>query len=85
VQKGSSPLKYFFSSTVGFNSDANIVSNRSIKEYIGSLIEGEDPRKPLSDSALLSILSSKGIVLARRTVAKYRKELGLPSSFVRGK
>ena len=44
------------------------------------MIENEDPRKPLSDSKILSILQREGLVLARRTIAKYREELKMPTS-----
>ena len=51
-----------------------------MKKKIRLLIEGEDPRHPLSDSELMRILHREGIQIARRTVAKYRDELNLPSS-----
>ena len=47
---------------------------------VGRAIEAEDPRKPLSDSKIMKILNDEGINIARRTVAKYRDELNIPSS-----
>jgi RNA polymerase sigma-54 factor len=73
-------LKYFF--TPGYQTaSGEVISNTSVKESIEDLIKREDPRKPLSDQEIVKILSEKGIPLARRTVAKYRAELGvLPSN-----
>lgn len=69
-------LKYFF--TPGFeNETGEAVSNTSIKEKIAQIIEAEDPSKPLSDMAIVNILSEKNYTIARRTVAKYREELGI--------
>ena len=51
-----------------------------IKEKIKTLIEGEDNRKPLADATIVQILGREGINIARRTVAKYREELGIASS-----
>jgi RNA polymerase sigma-54 factor len=73
-------LKYFF--TPGYQTaSGEVISNTSVKESIQELIQREDPKKPLSDQEIVKILSEKGIPLARRTVAKYRAELGvLPSN-----
>ena len=56
------------------------VSSVTIKQRIRKIIENEDPRKPLSDSKIVSILQREGLVLARRTIAKYREELKIPTS-----
>lgn len=53
------------------------------KEYIRNFINGEDPEHPLSDSDLMEQLAAQGMELARRTVAKYREEMNIPSSFMR--
>jgi len=53
------------------------VSNTSVKELIGSIIEKEDPAKPLSDRKIVDILAERDMKLARRTVAKYREQLGI--------
>ena len=61
------------------------ISSLSVKRKIEQLIEDENPRKPVSDSALAAALKREGINIARRTVAKYRDELGVPSSTHRKK
>ncbi len=76
-------FKYFF--TPGYQSEGGAsVSNTSVKEMINDLIATEDRAKPLSDQDLVVKLQEKGINIARRTVAKYREELGiLPSNLRR--
>ena len=76
-------FKYFF--TPGYQSDAGAaVSNTSVKEMIADLINLEDRSGPLSDQDLVAKLRERGITIARRTVAKYREELGiLPSNLRR--
>lgn len=72
-------MKYFFHS--GIDSDVGEdISSLTVKKKIQGYIEGEDPRKPLSDSKIMKILNDEGINIARRTVAKYRDELNIPSS-----
>ncbi len=72
-------MKYFFHS--GIDSDTGEdISSLTVKKKIQGFIEGEDPRKPLSDSKIMKILNDEGINIARRTVAKYRDELNIPSS-----
>ena len=79
---GMFPFKYFF--TPGyFGKDGDTVSNTSVKEIIGSIIEQEDSSKPLSDRKIVDLLAEKEIKLARRTVAKYREELGIPPTNLR--
>jgi RNA polymerase sigma-54 factor len=56
------------------------VSSVTIKQRIRKIIEAEDPRRPLSDSKIMTILQKEGLVLARRTIAKYREELRIPTS-----
>ena len=75
-------MKYFFTS--GYQSDAGVsVANTSVKEMIADIIAGEDPGKPLSDQEIVGLLQAKGLNIARRTVAKYREELGLLPSNLR--
>jgi RNA polymerase sigma-54 factor len=75
-------FKFFFTS--GYQSDAgSAVSNTSVKEMINDLIDLEDKSKPFSDQELVSKLQEKGLKIARRTVAKYREELGLLPSNLR--
>ncbi|MEO8378886.1 MAG: RNA polymerase factor sigma-54 [Acidobacteriota bacterium] len=72
-------MKYFFHS--GIDSDTGEdISSLTVKKKIQSFIDHEDPRKPLSDSKIMKILNDEGINIARRTVAKYRDELNIPSS-----
>src|ERR1051326_6119096 len=72
-------MKYFFHS--GIDSDTGEdISSLTVKKKIQSFIENEEPRKPLSDSKIMKILNDEGINIARRTVAKYRDELNIPSS-----
>lgn len=73
---GIFPFKYFF--TPGYNSGSGeSVSNKTIKDMISQIIEHENPSKPNSDQGIVNILSEKNIQIARRTVAKYREELGI--------
>jgi RNA polymerase sigma-54 factor len=77
--RGLFPLKFFFHSGIDRDYGEDI-SSLTVKRKIKQLIEAEDPRHPLSDSELMRILNREGIQIARRTVAKYRDELKLPSS-----
>lgn len=75
-------MKFFF--TPGYeNSTGESVSNKSVKEMINELVALEDKGRPLSDQELVAKLQEKGIKIARRTVAKYREELGLLPSNLR--
>jgi RNA polymerase sigma-54 factor len=82
--RGLYPMKYFFHSGVDSARGEN-VSSVVVKERIRKLIEAEDPDKPLSDSKIMRMLQREGIRLARRTVAKYREEMFIPSSDKRKK
>jgi RNA polymerase sigma-54 factor len=77
--QGVFELKYFFHSGIS-SSYGESVSSVTIKQRIKKIIEGEDLRKPLSDSKIVSLLQKEGLVLARRTIAKYREELKIPTS-----
>lgn len=73
---GVFPFKYFF--TPGFTSaNGESVSNKSIKDSIAHIISQENPGKPMSDQKIVNQLKDKDIKIARRTVAKYREELGI--------
>lgn len=75
-------FKFFF--TAGYQADDGAaVSNTSVKEMISTLVAGEDRGHPLSDQDIVAKLHEKGITIARRTVAKYREELGLLPSNLR--
>lgn len=78
-RQGTYPLRYFFSRAVG----AQGPSRQAVKQKILGLIKGENPRRPLSDQRLCKLLAEDGIQIARRTVAKYRTELGIESSSAR--
>ena len=75
---GVRELKYFFDSKVQ-RDDGEDVSARSVKETINTLIADEDKNKPLSDQEIADILGKDGLKIARRTVAKYRDQLGINS------
>ncbi|MDO5491132.1 MAG: RNA polymerase factor sigma-54 [Bacillota bacterium] len=77
--QGIFELKHFFSAGVT-GGQGEGVSSRSIKEYIREIVDCEDPKKPCSDQAMVSMLAEKGFTISRRTVAKYRDELGILSS-----
>ncbi|MFP4138676.1 MAG: RNA polymerase factor sigma-54, partial [Halomonas sp.] len=78
--RGVFELKFFFSSQVGGEGESDAHSSTAIRARIRKLIQEEPPRKPLSDSRLVSLLDEAGIRVARRTVAKYREAMGIPSS-----
>jgi RNA polymerase sigma-54 factor len=77
--RGTFELKYFFSSGVS-TEDGGSASATAIQAMLRKLIDAEDPRKPLSDQAIAEDLQSRGIQVARRTVAKYREGLRIPTS-----
>lgn len=78
--RGIFELKYFFNSSVSTSAGSDMASE-SVKVLIKSLVDGENSKKPYSDQKIVQFLEEKGIHLARRTVAKYREQLGiLPSS-----
>ncbi|MCM8527010.1 MAG: RNA polymerase factor sigma-54, partial [Lentisphaeraceae bacterium] len=80
--KGLFSFKYFFNS--GYTSSSGeIVTSLSIKNKILELIGEEESKKPLADQELVDSLNEMGFSIARRTVAKYREELGIPSSHLR--
>ena len=77
--QGVFEMKYFFHSGIS-SSYGESVSSVTIKQRIKKIIESEDAKKPLSDSKIVSILQREGLVLARRTIAKYREELKISTS-----
>jgi RNA polymerase sigma-54 factor len=73
-------MKYFFTSGIQTTSGVGL-SNTSVKDMIADIFRKEDSSKPLSDQEVVKMLKDKGIMIARRTVAKYRSELNiLPSN-----
>ncbi len=79
---GTFQLKYFFSESLT-NDEGEEVSTREVKKILQDLIEGEDKRKPWTDENLAKELKGKGYNIARRTVAKYREQLGIPVARLR--
>lgn len=78
--RGVFELKYFFTGGI-LNEDGSGVSSNSIKSMIKEFVDAEDDKKPLSDSKISEMLHEKGIDISRRTVAKYRDDIGImPSS-----
>ena len=77
--QGVYEMKYFFHSGISSSFGEN-VSSVTIKQRIKKIIEAEDARRPLSDSKIMNILQKEGLDLARRTIAKYREELKIPTS-----
>ncbi len=77
--RGTFEFKHFFASGVA-NEDGGAASSTAIQAMIRRLIDAEDPRKPLSDARLTDVLKSEGVTVARRTVAKYREGMNIPSS-----
>jgi RNA polymerase sigma-54 factor len=78
--QGIFEMKYFFTAGIQ-TASGDGMSNTSVKDMIGDIFQAEDPAKPLSDQEVVRMLKDKGIVIARRTVAKYRTELNiLPSN-----
>ena len=80
--RGVFEFKYFFGSHVGTD-DGGAASATAIKARIKQLIGGENPKKPLSDQQICDQFSAEGIVVARRTIAKYREAMGLPTASLR--
>ncbi len=80
-RQGTYPLRWFFSLPVS----GGQVSRQAVKQALLALLREEDPRRPYSDQDLCRLLAERGVRVARRTVAKYRLELGIGSSAVRRK
>ena len=82
--QGVLPFKYFFTS--GYQAEGReAISNTTIKDRIANIIHSENSSKPYSDQEVVKILAERDIKIARRTVAKYRVELGIPSTNLRRK
>lgn len=76
---GLYPFKHFFANGIG-DSDDYKSSVTHIKTVLKEIVSKEDPAKPLNDESIVALLQEKDIVISRRTVAKYRKDLGIPSA-----
>jgi RNA polymerase sigma-54 factor len=81
--QGLYELKYFFSSGVGSYTSSQKISSKSIKNMLLEIVNDENSANPLSDEAIVETLVKRGVKISRRTVAKYRQELGIPSVMVR--
>ena len=79
---GTFQLKYFFSEGL-VNDEGEEVSTREVKKIVRDSVENEDKANPLNDDELTAILKEKGYTIARRTVAKYREQLGIPVARLR--
>lgn len=77
--QGIFELKFFFNSGISRTNGEDLAS-QAVKSKIKQIIGGEDPKKPLSDQKIAQILKEGGIAIARRTVAKYREQMGILSS-----
>lgn len=77
--RGVFELKYFFGGHVG-TTDGGVVASKAVHERIRAVLLSESPRKPLSDQDIVVALKAEGIDVARRTVTKYRKAMGIPAS-----
>jgi RNA polymerase sigma-54 factor len=79
--QGIFELKYFFNSGIASSDGGDSLASEAVKLLIKDLVAKEDPKKPLSDQQIVDMLKKEGLVIARRTVAKYRDVLRiLPSS-----
>jgi RNA polymerase sigma-54 factor len=83
TNRGVFELKYFFTSAIQSSEGGDAYSSESVRDRIRQLIDAEDAKKILSDDRLVEILKAEGIDIARRTVAKYRESLRIPSSVQR--
>jgi RNA polymerase sigma-54 factor len=77
---GVLPLRHFFQGAAG---DSEVTARGDVREIVRSVVEAEEPAAPLSDEDIVLAMGARGFSLARRTVAKYRRELGIPSSYLR--
>ncbi|UTW55531.1 RNA polymerase factor sigma-54 [Kordiimonas sp. SCSIO 12610] len=81
--RGMFELKYFFTSAISSASGGDAHSAESVKYRLKELIDQEDPKKILSDDKLVALMKAEGVDIARRTVAKYREAMKIPSSVQR--
>ena len=80
---GILPLRQFFQTSTSTAGEGGAAATEAVRIRVKHLIDDEDPSAPLSDEAIVEALGDSGLAVARRTVAKYRKELGIPSSYQR--
>ncbi len=80
--RGVFALKYFFSAGLDTNAGDEVAA-RAVKQMIQEIVAGEDQSRPLSDKKIVDLLAAKGLKIARRTVAKYREQLGILNARMR--
>jgi RNA polymerase sigma-54 factor len=83
THRGLFEMRFYFHSGIPSTRGGDSVSSLTVKERIRKIVTDEDDRRPLSDAAIVKILKAEGLQIARRTVAKYREELKIPSSSAR--
>ena len=81
--RGTFELRYFFATALPVGAEGDSIAAAAVKQRIRELIEEEDPKSTLSDDRLVELLRAGGVEIARRTVAKYRESLRIPSSVER--
>ena len=81
--RGTFELRYFFATALPSGGDGDAIAAEAVKRRIRELIDHEDPKTTLSDDRLVEMLREGGVEIARRTVAKYRESLRIPSSVER--
>jgi RNA polymerase sigma-54 factor len=79
---GHFPLKSFFSEGIALDGGGE-ASSIEVRQVLSEMIEAENKSKPLTDEAIMEALHARGFQLARRTVAKYREQLGIPTASLR--
>jgi RNA polymerase sigma-54 factor len=80
--RGVFSLKYFFSAGLD-TQEGEEVAAKAVKMMIKEIVEGENPGRPLSDKKIVDLLEQQGLKIARRTVAKYREQLGILNARMR--
>jgi RNA polymerase sigma-54 factor len=80
--RGVFPLKFFFSAGLDSNTGTEVAA-KAVKIMIQDIIAAENPSQPLSDKKIVDMLQEQGLKIARRTVAKYREQLGILSARMR--
>ena len=78
--RGIFELKYFFTSSLPARTPGAVVSSESVRSRIRLLVGAESAQQPLSDDRIVDLLKGEGVEIARRTVAKYREAMRIPSS-----
>ena len=83
MPSGIYPMKAFFTANLAAGAGEAAYGARQVQDALAALVAAEDPKKPLSDAKLAKLLADKGLEISRRTVVKYREQLGIPSSVKR--